>query len=333
MRYCITGATGLLGGNLAIMLLEAGHEVVATKRASSNTDHLSNLNITWVEAPLSDTHGLTRAFEGCDGVFHCAAAVSVLVKIEPWIYEANVTGTQNVIDAVKAAGVPRLLHCSTVGAVGLSLDGQPCDEGATWNMPDFGLGDAYVTTKHQAQELVLKAVAAGGLDAVIVNPTYMIGPHDAKLSSGKLVAELVLGKVPGYTLGKNNFVDVRDVARGMVQAFEKGNTGELYILSGHNMTYKAFMDTVCQQTGAKPITRRVPNWLGRIVGIGGDLQHKLTGKEPLLNTATIRWSQTDRFIFKSDKAKRELGYTISPIEPAIKDAAAWFRQHGHLPPA
>ena len=329
MKYAITGATGLLGGNLAATLLQQGHNVVATRRATSKVAHLAHLDIQWMEATLGDVEALTAAFQGCDGVFHCAAAVSVVLKIEPWIRQANVDGTRHVIQAVQAAGVQRLVHCSTVGAVGLSLDGEPLDETAQWNMPEFGLGDAYVTTKHQAQQIVLEAAEAG-LDAVIVNPTYMIGPLDSRPSSGGLVLSLMQKKIPSYTLGKNNFVDVRDVAKGMVLAMEKGHAGELYILGGHNMTYKDFMDRVSDTVGAPMVTRQVPQWVVRCLGWMGDLGGLVTGKEPFLNTAKVRWGMTDRFIFRSDKAIAKLGYKISPIEPAIKDAAEWFKDHDML---
>ena len=265
MRYGITGATGLLGGNLAQVLLAAGHDVVATKRSSSKIDHHAKFPINWVEAPLNDIEALSEAFEGCDGIFHCAAAVSVILKVEDWLYEANVTGTENIITVVKNLKIPRLLHCSTVGAVGLSTDGQLCDENTEWNMPEFGLGDAYVTTKREAEELVMKAVAAG-LNAVVVNPTYMIGPYDSKPSSGKLVSDLILGKVPSKPPGKNNFVDVRDVAKGMLLAMEKGRTGERYILGGWNMHYKDFMAKVCELTRSKPVRFQAPNWLANLFG-------------------------------------------------------------------
>ena len=326
MRYAITGATGLLGANLAEVLLDAGHDVVATKRTTSRTDHLDDLKIGWRDASLSDGDALAAAFEGCDGVFHCAAAVSVQYKVEGWIVDANVTGTERVIGAVRAAGVPRLVHCSTVGAVGLSTDGEPCDESQTWNMPDFGLGDAYVTTKRQAEDKVNDAVA-DGLDAVVVNPTYMIGPRDVRPSSGKLVQDLMKGRAPGFTGGKNNFVDVRDVARGMLLAMEKGARGERYILGGHNMGYGEFMDIVSATTGAKAVTRKVPDWAVRGLGLFGDLQQAVTGKDAVVNSATAQWAITPRFIFTSAKAARELGYTISPLEPAVADCAAWFREH------
>jgi dihydroflavonol-4-reductase len=329
MRYAITGATGLLGGNLGAVLLDAGHEVVATRRATSRAEHLAGLPIRWVEAALGDAEALARAFAGCDGVFHCAAAVTIEVAIAPWIRETNVGGTERVIEAVRAAGGPRLVHCSTAVAVGLSTDGQAVDETAVWNLREAGLADAYAITKREAEQGVLRAAGAGA-DAVVVNPTYMIGPLDARPSSGRLLRDLLLGRVPGYTLGRNNFADARDVARGMLLAMRKGRSGERYILGGRNMTYKAFMDLVSEATGAPRVGRRAPVALVKLIGRAGDLQAWLTGREPLINTAAARWSLCDRFVLSSEKARRELGYQISPLEDAVRAAAAWFRRQGML---
>ncbi len=328
-RFAITGASGLLGANLAIALLQQGHTVIATRRGKSRIDHLSAYPIQWIDAALDQPDALQSAFSGCDGVFHCAAAVSVQFKIEPWIYAANVEGTRNVLQAAQAAEVPRLIHCSTTSALGLSTDGLPSDETVPFNFAAYGLDDAYVQTKRQAQDLVLQA-ASDGMNALIVNPAFMIGPYDAKPSSGSLVRSLLLGKVPAYTLGTNNFVDVRDVARGMLQAYERGKAGEMYILSGENMTYKDFMDRVSQVTGCPKVRFRVPAWTARIAGWCGDQWSTLTSRETELNSATIRWSLNDRYLFRCDKAIRDLHYTISPLDSAIADCAAWFREHRML---
>lgn len=327
MRLCITGATGLLGSNLAILAHEAGHEVVSTKRSSSVTAHLSDYPIDWTLAALSDVSALTKAFEGCDVVFHCAAAVSVRYEVQPWIYEANVEGTRNVIEAFEKADAGRLIHCSTVAALGLSIDGEPSDETCPFNMAEFGLDDAYVKTKRESQEIALRA-AAKGLDVVVVNPTYLIGPYDQRPSSGELVLKVAQRKVPGYTLGRNNFADVRDVARGMLLAAEHGRAGEMYILGGHNMTYKRFTDLVADRAGVPRLDSRIGPRAASFVGRLGDAYSKLTRREPLLNSATVRWAQTPRFVFRSDKAERELGYRTSPIEPAIEAALAWFESNG-----
>lgn len=329
MKIGMTGATGLLGSNLALLALADGHEVVAAKRSTSDTEHLSAYSIDWRVASLSDVDGLTGVFDGCDVVFHCAAAVSIQFDVQPWIYEANVAGTRNVIEAFERSGARRLVHCSTVGALGLSTDGEPSDETCTYNMPEFGLDDAYVKTKRESQEIALRG-AERGLDIVVVNPTYLIGPHDRRPSSGEFVLQIARRKVPGYTLGKNNFADVRDVARGMLLAAEHGRAGQMYILGGHNMTYKRFTDLVADAAGVERLDKRIGPYLAGAVGRLGDLYASLTGRDPLLNSATIRWAQTPRFIFRSDKAERELGYVRGPIEPAITAALNWFHEHGML---
>ncbi|HEY0254109.1 MAG TPA: NAD-dependent epimerase/dehydratase family protein, partial [Kofleriaceae bacterium] len=202
MRVAITGASGLLGSNLLADLTAAGHEVVTTKRAD-----------------FASADAMAKLFAGCEVVFHCAAMVTVKREVTPEMTDANVHGTDRVIAACKAAGVKRLVHVSSVVAIGLSTNGQPCDETARWNFDEQGLLDAYAITKHQAEERVHAAIAEG-FDAVIVNPTFMFGPLDSRPSSGKLIINVVRRKVPSWTDGYNNFVDVRDVVRGMILAWQ-----------------------------------------------------------------------------------------------------------------
>jgi dihydroflavonol-4-reductase len=189
------------------------------------------------------------------------------------------------------------------------------------------MGDAYSITKHRAEE-VLDA-ARDRVDAVIVNPTYMIGPRDARPSSGRLVVDVVRRRVPGWTPGFNNFVDVRDVARGMIAAWHKGRRGERYILAGHEMTYGDFMREVARVAGTRPPQRRVPRPAAWLFGKWGDLVER-TGRDPVVNSVQIRYAYSDRFRFRSDKAARELGYRPGPLERALRDAIDWFRAHGML---
>ena len=326
-RVCITGASGLLGGNLAAELAAAGHEVVAIKRGGSKVKQLDDVPITWKEADLSDVPALTRAFEGCAAVFHCAAAVGVIREVKPEMYAANVTGTQNVIDACVSAKVGRLVHTSSVVAVGLSTNGTPCDETATWNFDKEGLIDAYAITKREAEDVVNKA--KDRLDCVIVNPTYMFGPRDARPSSGKMIIDVAKRRVPGTTPGFNNFVDVRDVARGMMAAWIKGRRGQRYILAGHDMTYADVFRKIAKVAGVKPPRFAIPQAVAKLVGKWGDLVEK-RGKDPLVNSTQIRYAYTDKFRFASTKAAKELGYTFGPLEPAIDDALVWFKQNGLL---
>jgi len=326
-RVVVTGASGLLGGNLAAELVAAGHQVAAIRRPGTRTAHLDDLAIEWHAAELGSAAAMAQAFAGAACVFHCAAAVSVKRAVTPEMTATNVTGTANVIDAVIAARVPRLVHTSSVVAVGLSSDGRPCDETATWNFEAAGLVDAYAITKRRAEDLV--HAAGDRVDAVIVNPTYMFGPRDARPSSGRLIIDVVRGRVPGWTPGHNNFVDARDVARGMIAAWHKGRRGERYILAGHELTYGEVMRTIAAVAGTRPPRLRVPWPAAWLFGKWGDLVER-TGRDPVVNSTQIRYAYSDRFRFKSDKATRELGYQPGPLEPALRDATAWFRAHGML---
>ncbi len=302
MRVAITGASGLLGGNLAVLLRAAGHEVRATRRGKTKVAHLDGRGIEWVSADLADVSALTQAFRGVDLVYHCAAQVSVVRRVTPALLSANVEGTRNVIEAVRAARVARLVHCSSVAAVGLSENGAPCDETAAWNFDRHGMVDGYSTTKRQAEDLVV--AAARDVDAV-------------------------RGRLPGRAPGMNNFVDVRDVARGMMLAAEKGRRAERYILGGENLSYGRITDVITSVAGVPPVRRNVPRALAAPIGWLGDLK-ELFGGEPLLNSVAARYAYTRAFIFTSAKAERELGYTHGPLETAVRDAIAWFRQAGML---
>lgn len=319
----ITGASGLLGGNLAVELLARGFSVRATKRSSTKVAHLEGYAIEWVPGDLDDERALAVAFRGADVVFHCAAMVSILAKPTPELVAANVQGTRNVLSAFAEAKAGRLVHVSTTAAVGVSRDGKPSDESATWNFDEFGLADGYSITKRDAEHAV-KAAADGGLDAVIVNPGYMFGPLDAKPSSGSLLVDVARRKIPGVVPGKNSFCDARDVAAGMIAAFEKGARGERYILAGENLGYAEVFERAARIAGVSPPRRRVPYVGALALGLFGDVSAAL-GRMPLVTTTTVRYGFSDRFVFSSERARRELGYHNRPLDDSIRDAFDWFR--------
>lgn len=323
----ITGASGLLGGNLAAALRAERVHVRATRRPSTKIDHLAHLDIEWVHADLDDRAGLTRAFTGADVVFHAAAAVEVAPRLTPTLQRANVAGTATVLAAMRAARAGRLVHVSSVAAIGLSTDGRPCDERARWNFLDYGLADGYAISKHQAEDLVR---AATDVDAVIVNPSFMFGPLDARPSSGQMIVNVAQRKVPGWTPGLNDFVDVRDVARGALAAWRRGVRGERYILGGERMTYRAIFERIAGLAGVPPPRWPAPRLAAHALGLAGDVYQRLTGKEPLVTSVVTRYAFTERFQFSHARAERELGYRHGSIDVAIADALAWFRARGML---
>ena len=329
MRAALTGATGLLGANLAAALIARGWSVTATRRARSDARALDDLPITWVEASLDDTEGLTRAFDGADAVFHCAAMVTLRRAIRPEVRAANVVGTANVLAAAARAGSGRLVHVSTAAAVGLGEGGAPADETATYNFEREGLDDAYSLTKHEAEGLAL-AAAASGQDVVVVNPTFMFGPRDIRPSSGRVILEIAAGKLPALPVGSNCFVHVADVCEGMILAFERGARGERYILGGENRRWADLLQGIGRALGVKTTSWVAPTWLTGAVGLAGDLGQWVSGRELTINSMAVRWSNTRNFTFTSEKARTSLGYSWRDPDRGVEDAIAWFRANGRL---
>lgn len=325
----ITGASGLLGGNIAAELRARRIQVRAIRRKTTRTDHLADLDIEWVFGDLDDPASLEHAFRGADVIFHSAAAVGVTPRVTPELRKANVDGTAAVIGAVRKAKAGRLVHVSSVVAVGLTTGKGLADEDTPWNFAEQKLDDGYCITKRQAEELAV-AAAADGVDTVIVNPGFMIGPRDARPSSGKVLVDIVRGRVPIYPAGSNNFVDVRDVARGAVAAWERGQRGRRYILGGHNLPYRELFERIARIAGVKPPRLPAPRLAALAAGYAGDYWQRLTGKDPVFGSVEVRYAYTDRFQFSSARAEAELGYKRSSIDTAIEDAIAWFRQHGML---
>lgn len=331
MRLGVTGATGLLGANVVAAALAGGRSVVATRRGSSSTDAVADLPVAWVEAGLSDVDGLTRAFAGCDAVIHCAASTSILPHVTAELHAANVVGTRNVVEAVRRAGVRRLVHVSSTVAVGVSDDGTPCTEASPWNLPAHGLADGYATTKRQSEEEVLAAVSEGRLDAVVVNPGFLFGPRDARPSSGRMILEVASGRALLASPGRNNFVDVRAVAASTLAAADRGRAGERYVLGGENLTYGEVFAVIAKVVGGRPPLGSAPWWLARAAGWVGDAVQAITGREGAVTTNTVRWGWHPGFVVSSDKARRELGHAPGPLADAVAAAWDWFRATGRAP--
>ena len=324
---CITGATGLLGGNLAIDLIGKGHKVRCIKRKRSFIGHLSDYPIDWVEGDLGDTESLSSAFSNCVHVINCAGVIGFTHATLKDSTAANILGVENLITAVANTGVDRFIHCSTVDAIGLRSDGIPSDETVPWNWETLGIANNYARTKFQGQKRVIEAARKGIIDAVVVNPGFMIGPNDPKPSSGKLLLNIAQGRAKGYPSGSNNFVDVRDVCTGIANALYSGKNGELYILGGYNLSYKEFFTTVAQIARVDPPKFKIPKSAALCAGYAGDFLSNITGKEFDITSGMVKVSYSDH-IYSSLKAETELGYIKGPLSNAIKDALAWQKLIG-----
>jgi dihydroflavonol-4-reductase len=330
-RAVVTGASGLLGSNLCAELIAQGHTVTATRRRSTDTSSLSDFPVKWVSVNLGSVAELRDVFGGADVIFHCAASVSTRRTITPAMLAVNVDATRAVVEAAIDVGTHRVVHTSTANTIGPTADGTPADEQTPWGWDKAGLASAYAVTKRQGEMLVQRA--CDKLDAVIVNPTYLIGPRDARPSSGRLIVEIANRRIPCWTSGSNNFADVYEVARGMIAAWLHGKRGERYILGGQELTYRNFIDSVARVVGVDPPHRPLPYPVAWISGKVGDLLEVVTGRETTVNSMSVGYAFTDRYRYRSDKAVRELGYVLVPIEPAIRDAVRWFRARGVIGPA
>lgn len=310
----LTGATGFVGHHLATRLVQLGARVVALVRATSQTRRLTAAGVRCVVAELGDLVALVRGCTGCEFVFHLAGAVDFKADWERF-RQVNVAGTANVVRAVRAAGVRRLVHTSSIVAVGATPWPAALDEEFAWNLGPVRV--PYVSTKREAEELVL-AEARQGLEAVVVNPASVIGPDDFSASEfGTLCRRFWRGRIPFHFGGGNNFVDVRDVVCGHLRAAQHGQPGQRYILGGHNRSYTAFFAELAR-VAPRPIVRlRLPDVVGEVVAaIGERLSRR--GSRSYLTAGQVRLLSLF-FWVDSGKAARELGYRPRPFRTTVAD--------------
>jgi len=289
VRAYVTGASGFIGSHVARTLRADGWEV---------RDELID---------VGDRAGLERAMAGCDAVFHLAALYSF--RGDPRELErVNVDGTRNVLEAARAAGVARVVHTSTCATCG-PVPGRAATEED--GPPDWELTVPYKATKLAGERLAL-AAAADGLDVVVVNPTTPVGEGDwVPTPTGRMVRGVATGRFRGYLSGTGvNLVDVHDVARGHVLAFERGTRGERYLLGGTDMPLRDAFALIAGAAGRRPPRLRVPYGVARAAAAA-----RLLNRHEI---ALARWPM----YFSSAKAKRELGYAPGPVEAAVERAVA-----------
>jgi dihydroflavonol-4-reductase len=319
----VTGPTGLVGNNVVRMLLDRGETVRVLARETSAPRPLEGLDVEVVRGDVCDPHAVRRACDGAARVIHSAGYVQIGRRNLDRHRRVNVEGTRNVAEAARAGGA-RLVHVSSCDAVGIRSLEEPADEETPLSQR---LPVPYVITKREAERVVLDQVGRG-LDAVIVNPGFMLGPWDWKPSSGRMLLEVAAGKGLFAPRGWFSLCDVRDVAQGITAAIERGRAGRRYILAGVTFSYVDAWRLFAQATGARrPWCRAGPVML-RLAGWSGDLRARLTGREPEVNSGAIALARLPKS-YTSARAENELGYRIRPTEETIRDAWAWFQEYGY----
>jgi dihydroflavonol-4-reductase len=324
----VTGATGFVGSAVARALLARGHVVRALARPGSNRCNLDGLAVQPVAGDLTDPASLARAVAGCRYVVHVAADYRIWVPDPAAMLRANVDGTLALMEAALAAGVERIVHCSSVAALGLTRDGTPADE--TTPVSEDSVVGIYKKSKFRAERAVLAMVRARGLPAVIVNPAAPVGPRDIKPTpTGRMIADAAAGRMPAYVDTGLCVVHVDDVAEGHLLALERGRIGEKYILGGENLSLRALLTLVAAATGRAPPRVRLPAALLWPLALGCEAAASLTGVVPIVTRDHLRMARKQMF-FSSAKAEAELGFHARPARAAVADAVAWFRATGRL---
>lgn len=329
MRAFVTGATGFVGSHVARLLAEQGADLRLLVRAGSRRENLAGLSGDLVVGDLNDSASLRKGMEGCEAVFHVAADYRLWIRDPKPMYAANVDGTAAVIEAAQAAGVRRTVYCSSVATLGFGYDHKSVNEETPVNVTEM-IGH-YKRSKYLAERKAVE-FAAKGVEVVIVNPSTPIGEQDIKPTpTGRIVLDFLLGNFPAYMETGMNLVDVHDVARGHLLAFEKGRRGERYILGGENLTLKQILDVLGELTGLPSPTMKVPHSVAiAFAAFDQTFNGYIRNKEPRATIDEVRMGRKFMWV-DSAKAERELGYKHGPAREALKRAARWFVEKGYAP--
>ncbi len=327
MKIFLTGPDGLLGSNVARELISAGHSVKAFLLPGISAPTLEGLDLEKAEGDLLDENfNLARAMAGCDAVIHCAA-ITDLWADPKLTWKVNLEGTRRILDGSLAAKIKRLIFVGSASSYQPGTLEKPGNE--TGGFPAVYHGEAYMESKYQASELARKYVRERGLDAVIVTPTFMIGPYDSRPSGGEMVRQFLEKGMRVSTRGGRNFAYVRDVAGAMVNALDRGKTGESYILGGENLSYLEFFGRIAKIAGRKAPNILLPDPLVLLAGSASSLVQRITGKKMVFNRRIARYSLLSTF-YSSAKAEKELGLKHSPIDLALEESIGALRKYGHL---
>lgn len=325
----VTGATGHLGNVLVRDLLAQGLDVCALVLPNDDCRPLTGLEVKIIYGDVTDLTSLESAFAGADLVFHLAGIVTIMPGMASLLERVNVGGMRNVIAACRTVGVRRLIYTSSIHAVAEPPHGTVIDESQPFD-PDRVLGD-YARSKARATLLLFDEVRKGGLDAVICCPTGIIGPYDYAISNiGQLILDFASGHLKSYVSGAYDFVDVRDVARGLVLAANKGQTGRHYIFSGAQVQVPELMKELARNIGYPAPTYRIPAVIARTAGVLASAYYRLLRRRPVFTAYSIDVLRSNSLV-SSARARKELGFTTRPWQESIRDHVEWFRAEGMLP--
>jgi dihydroflavonol-4-reductase len=326
MTTLVTGASGFLGSHVARQLVARGEDVRVLMRPSSTNRAIADLSLEYVTGDLRDPASIARAMQGAKRVFHVAADYRFWAKRSRDIYDSNVGGTKNLVDAAMHAGVEQFIYTSTVATIAVDRPQHPNE--FTDSRLEEMVGH-YKRSKWMAEQEVLKA-AKVGLPAIVVMPTTPVGPWDWKPTpTGKIILDFLNGKMPGYVETGLNFVGVEECAAGHLLAAEKAKVGERYLLGGENLTFKALLDMLSKITGLPTLKLKIPHGLALGVAYASTVFSRLIGRVPQIPIEAVKVARHMMFVDCS-RAQRELGFKAGPVAAALERAVRWYEANGYI---
>jgi dihydroflavonol-4-reductase len=327
MTVLVTGATGFIGSNIVRELIKEDINVRVTLRKTSDTRNIDDLNVEKIYCDIRDKDSVKKALKGCDTLYHTAAYFAHWSPNKKLFYDINVEGTKIILEEALSQGLEKVVYTSTSNTIGSHGAGNYVNEEAEFN--GWDAGDHYAISKYLAEGEAMK-ICEKGLPLVIVNPTLVIGVRDRKPTpSGALIVDIANENMPGYIEGAINVIDVEDVARGHIQAAQKGRIGERYLFGNENLFVGEFFELIAEIAGIKPPKRKIPYRVALLLGYLFQIGAHITKKPPLVSVSQVRLGKMGEH-FDCSKAINELGLKQTPIKKTIEKAITWFRDNGYL---
>jgi dihydroflavonol-4-reductase len=325
MKVAVTGASGHIGNCLVRELIKNEARVKVLVHDFEND--LARLDVEMVRGNLLEPESLKKFCESVDVVFHLAAKIALDNRQREQVYEVNVTGTKNMIEAAKYAGVKKFIHFSSIDAFQFVSQAAVLDE----NIPLVESEKAiYPFSKAESERLVLNAVIEG-LDAVILSPTAVIGPFDFRGSFlGSALIKIYQNKIPMLIPGGYNWVDVRDIAAAAIQAVESGRKGEKYILSGNFCSLLELSKIIGKISGKRTPKLLAPVFLAKLAFPFIQFYYSLINEKPVYTRQSLELLVNSPKNISFEKAKKELGYEPRPLEQTLRDTFNWYIENKYL---
>lgn len=324
VQVLVTGGSGFNGVNLVRALIARGYKVRVLARERSNQAALGKLDCEFIKGNILDFDSVNRAVKNCELVFHLAALVAYWKAHRSDVYKINVEGTRNVMEACLQEGVSRVVHTSSVSAIGIPKFGSIADEKTAFDERSREV--AYSDSKRIAEIVVQNAIGRG-LNAVIVNPAQIIGAGDHGMYMGSVVESFRQGKVRAVPVGGMCVVDVDAVVLGQIAAAEKGRTGERYILGGENLSYAEIAEVLADITGRKPPRRILPSFILGPAAYAVDFYNLFNRKITTICGEHVRLGAA-KLYYDSAKAIAEFGYPLMPFREAMMKGYEWYLENG-----